>query len=322
MSLRERLGIEHPIVAAGLGGGLSRARLTVAIGDAGGIGQLGLMPARMLSAELAAHREQTAAPVAVNLLLPFARRAHREVAEKADAVVTFWGDPRRATHGIWVHQCGSVEEASVSHRAGADGVIVQGVEAGGHVRGTTPSLELLERTRAALPLGFPIWLAGGVAEREDVATAFAAGADAVVLGTRFLLSGESHAHPEYKRRLLLACDTLLTDLFGAGWPAPHRVVPNAATSRWVASDGRAPRWIGAVNRVGAPALSRMPLAVVQRAARAQRPGLPLFGPGAPTAGDPESLLEASPLYAGQSVARIHDLQPAADLVAALAGVAD
>src|SRR5687768_156399 len=111
MDVRERLGLEHPIVGAGLGGGLSRARLTVAIAEAGGLGQLGLMPPAILRAELAAHRDRSARPVAVNLLLPFARRGHVEVAREADAVVTFWGRPRRVTDGIWIHQCGSVEEA-------------------------------------------------------------------------------------------------------------------------------------------------------------------------------------------------------------------
>ena len=207
MSLRERLGLEHPIVGAGLGGGLSRARLTVAIAEAGGLGQLGMMRPAALRSELAAHRERSAGPVAVNLLLPFARRAHRDVAQQADAVVTFWGTPRRATSGIWLHQCGSPQEARAAADAGADGVIVQGIEAGGHVRGTTPALELLDLARRALPAGFPIWLAGGVSERADVEAALAAGADAVVVGTRFLLSEESDAHPEYKRRLLDAHGT-------------------------------------------------------------------------------------------------------------------
>ena len=83
MSLLERLGLEHPIVGAGLGGGLSRARLTVAIGEAGGLGQLGIMPPAMLRAQLADHRERSAQPVAVNLLLPFARRDHWELAGEA-----------------------------------------------------------------------------------------------------------------------------------------------------------------------------------------------------------------------------------------------
>src|SRR4051812_44471785 len=253
--------LERPIVGAGLGGGLSRARLTVAIAEAGGLGQLGIMPPPLLHAQLRAHRERSARPVAVNVLLPFARRPHWDVARQADLVVTFWGRPRRRTGGPWVHQCGAVTEAGAAVAAGADGVIVQGAEAGGHVRGTTPALELLERTRAALPPGFPVWLAGGVAERADVETALAAGADAVVAGTRFLLSDESDAHDLYKQRLLGAHETVVTELFGAGWPAPHRVVRNAATERWLRDgDGdsdRGPAWVRALHRATAPALSRL-----------------------------------------------------------------
>jgi nitronate monooxygenase len=320
MSLRERIGFEHPVVGAGLGGGLARARLTVAISEAGGLGQLGIMPPAMLRAELDAHRAASSRPVAANMLLPFARRGHWEIARHADAVVTFWGTPRRRTDGVWVHQCGSEAEAHAAVRAGADGVIAQGVEAGGHVRGTTPALALLERMRATLPAGFPIWLAGGVAERADAEAALSAGADAVVAGTRFLLSAESDAHPDYKRRLLEAHDTVLTELFGAGWPAaPHRVVRNAATERWLGGDDRVPGWMRGVQRVTAPALSRMPVALIQRTARTQRPGMPLLGPSAATTGDPASLLDAGPLYAGECVARIDSVRGAGELVRELAG---
>jgi NAD(P)H-dependent flavin oxidoreductase YrpB (nitropropane dioxygenase family) len=319
VSVRERLGLRTPVVGAGLGGGLSRARLTVAIADAGGLGQLGSMRAPALEAELAAHRERSAGPVAVNLLLPFARREHWLVARRADAVVTFWGKPRRHSDGVWVHQCGSVQEAREAVAAGADAVIAQGVEAGGHVRGETPALELLARVRAALPTAFPVWLAGGIAERADVEAALAGGADAVVVGTRFLLSDESDAHPGYKRRLLDARETVLTELFGAGWPAAHRVVANAATERWLRGDPRGPAWMRALQRVTAPALSRMSPALIQRVARRQRAGMPLLSPAPAAADDPPSLLDAGPLYAGVCVARIGELRPAAELVRSLAG---
>ena len=95
MSVRERLGLEHPIVGAGLGGGLSRARLTVAIAEAGGLGQIGIMPPPLLRAELAAHRERSTGPVAVNLLLPFARRGHWEVARRRRRGRDVLGRPRR-----------------------------------------------------------------------------------------------------------------------------------------------------------------------------------------------------------------------------------
>ena len=157
------------------------------------------------------------------------------------------------------------------------------------------------------------------AERADVEAALAAGADAVVVGTRFLLSPESDAHPEYKRRLLDARDTVLTELFGAGWPAPHRVVRNAATDRWLRDDERGPGWVRTLHRATGPVLSHMPVALIQRAARAQRPGMPLLGPAAATVDDPSSLVDAGPLYAGQCVARIGELRPAAELVRTLAG---
>jgi NAD(P)H-dependent flavin oxidoreductase YrpB (nitropropane dioxygenase family) len=319
MSLRERLGLRQPIIGAGLGGGLSRARLTVPIADAGGLGQLGFMPAARLKAELDSHRERSAGPVAVNLLLPFARREHWEIAARADAAVTFWGKPQRITNGIWVHQCGSVQEAESAAAAGADGVIAQGIEAGGHVRGVTPALELLERTKAVLGPGYPVWLAGGIAEPADVNAALAADADGVVVGTRFLLSNESDAHPGYKRRLLDARETVLTELFGAGWPAPHRVVPNAATARWLQHDPRGPAWVRAFQRLTAPALSRTPRALLQRVSRMQVPGVPLLGPAAATVDDPASLLDSGPLYAGVCVARIVDLRSAGELVHELAG---
>jgi NAD(P)H-dependent flavin oxidoreductase YrpB (nitropropane dioxygenase family) len=258
--------------------------------------------------------------VAVNLLLPFARPAHWKLAAEADAIVTFWGAPRRGPDGVpWIHQCGSLDEARAAVAAGADAVIVHGVEAGGHVRGTTPGLKLLSEVRAALAADVAVWYAGGVAERADAEEALAAGASAVVAGTRFLLSEESAAHPEYKRRLLDADDTVLTELFGAGWPAPHRVVRNAATARWLRDDDRGPGWVRAVHRATAPALSRIPIAAIEIAARVQRPGAPLLSPAAATVDSPASVADSGPLYAGVCVERIHEIRPAAEIVRELAG---
>jgi nitronate monooxygenase len=319
MGLLDRLGISVPVVGAGLGGGLSASPLTIAIGRAGGMGQIGILPPDLLRAQMDAHREAgDAGPLAVNLLLPFARRAHWEAARTADAVVTFWGVPRRHTDRVWIHQCGSVQEAMAAAGAGADGVIVQGVEAGGHVRGTTPALRLTEQVRAALGPRYPVWMAGGVTDRAGVEAALAAGAEAVVVGTRFLMSEESSAHPAYKQRLIEASETVLTELFGAGWPAPHRVIHNAATQRWLRDDPRGPAWVRALHRATAPLLSRAPVSLIQQAARAQRPGMPLLGPAAATVTDPPSLLDAGPLYAGQCVARIHDIRAASEIVAELA----
>lgn len=317
MSLLERLGVEAPVVQAGMGGGLSRHELAVAVSEAGGLGTIAVNGAAPIRRELRAARALTRRPVAVNLLLPFARRDWFRAAAEADAVVTFWGRPRRRTPGVWIHQCGSVAEARSAHEAGADAVIVQGVEAGGHVRGVAPALELFEQIRGSLPAGYPLLLAGGIAERGDVAQALGAGAIAAVAGTRFLLSEESRAHPEYRQRLLAAQDTILTELFGAGWPARHRVVPNAATERWLKGDRRGPALNRTLNRLLAPGARHVPAGLQSRMVRAQRPGSRLLTPAGPTDDGPETLIDAGPLYAGETVARITEVRPAADLVGAL-----
>jgi nitronate monooxygenase len=315
--LLERLGVERPVVQAGMGGGLSRSELAAAVSEAGGLGTIGFLPPQGLRAEIAAARERTSRPVAANLLLPFARRSHAEAAGDADVVVTFWGRPRRPADRPWLHQVGGVEEAYAARAAGADGVIAQGVEAGGHVRGEDPALELLESLRTRMP-GFPLLVAGGIATRADVETALAAGADAAVLGTRFLMTPESGAHEEYRRRLVEARETVLTELFGMGWPAKHRVIWNPAARRWLRGDPRGPAAVRVFNRVAAPALARMPAGLQERLVATQRAGVPLFGPVAPTDDRPARLVDAAALYAGETVARIDDLRPAADIVRDLA----
>jgi nitronate monooxygenase len=315
--LLDRLGIELPVVQAGMGGGLAGPELAAPISEAGGLGTIGMLGARPLEVEIAAARRATARPVSVNLLLPFARAPHWDAARGADVVVTFWGRPERRVPGTWIHQCGSVSEARAARGAGADAVIAQGSEAGGHVRGSDRALDLLERFRAELG-DFPVLSAGGVATADDVRARLEAGAAAVVVGTRFLMSEESGASPEYKRRLVGAGKTILTELFGAGWPAPHRVLPNAATARWLRGDPRGPGWLRAANRITAPVLSRVPPAVQSRMAAGQHPRVPLFGPVAATAGGHANLVEAGPLYAGECVARIGDIRPAAKLVRELA----
>ncbi|HEU4393180.1 MAG TPA: nitronate monooxygenase [Solirubrobacterales bacterium] len=316
MSL-ERIGVAVPVVQAGMGGGLSRHELAAAVSEAGGLGTIAVNGAGAIERELHEARKLTGRPLAVNLLLPFARRDWFEAAAKADVVVTFWGRPKRRVPGVWAHQCGSVAEARAAHVAGADAVIVQGAEAGGHVRGHAPALELLEQVRAALPPGFPLLLAGGIADRDDVRRALQAGASAAVAGTRFLLSEESRAHPGYRQRLLTAEETILTELFGFGWPALHRVVPNAATDHWLGTRSRGPLLNRALNRVSAAGARLTPPAMQLRLARAQRPGSRLLTPAGPTDDAPENLLDAGPLYAGETVTRIHNISPAAKLVAAL-----
>jgi NAD(P)H-dependent flavin oxidoreductase YrpB (nitropropane dioxygenase family) len=314
----EALALDVPVVQAGMGGGLSRHELAAAVSEAGGLGTIAVSGAAAIRAEIAKARALTDRPIAVNLLLPFARREWFSAAGDADVVVTFWGRPRRRAAGFWMHQCGSVAEAREARAAGADALILQGVEAGGHVRGSLPALELLERAQRALPADCPVLLAGGIADQGDVQRALDAGASAAVAGTRFLLSEESRAHPEYRERLLAAESTILTELFGAGWPAPHRVVSNAATAHWLTKDPRGPLVNRLLNRLLAPGARYVPSGLQRRMALAQHPTGRLLSPLGPTDDGPATLLDAGPLYAGQTVARIDEVRPAAELVRALA----
>jgi nitronate monooxygenase len=197
---------------------------------------------------------------------------------------------------------GSEEQARQACVCGANGLIAQGCEAGGHIAGKTPAHELLPRV-LEVARGRPVLLAGGIAAADDTRAALTAGAAGVVAGTRFLLTDEARAHPEYQRRILNADKTFRTTLFGLGWPLPHRVVANAATRRWCRDDGHTklvPRLINA----GSGMLARLPDRAIAPVLRLQRPGLPMFSPVAPTIGMPDSSVDRTALYAGETVLRM------------------
>jgi nitronate monooxygenase len=215
------------------------------------------------------------------------------------------------------HTVGTRAEAKRAVAEGADGLVVQGIEAGGHLVGVEPALVALERIRD-LAAGRPIALAGGIADASDVRRALDAGADAAVAGTRFLLTHESGAHPAYRQAVLDADRTLETQLFGLGWPMRHRVVPNAATERWCRTGTLVPRGLGLLQRLSVP-IARLPMSLTAATIKAQRAGLPIFGPSPPVAGMPESVVASSALYAGETAMRIESVLSAADAVRALAG---
>lgn len=324
----ERLGLEVPVVQAGMGGGLSTSALAAAVSRAGGLGTVGIMPPRAFAGQLRAARAAAPGrPVSANLLVPFARRAHvRACVEAGVALVALHGgfapavvgQLRRA--GIEVlHQVGTVDQARRAVRDGASGVIVQGLEAGGHLHGVAPVVGMLAAVRAALDDGTPVLAAGGVADGQDVRRLLGLGADGAVAGTRFLATPESGAHPAYKQALVEGTRTLETLLFGFGWPMRHRVLPNAATQRWCRRDPLGPRVVRAVNHVSAPLGRALPLGLMTSCPRVQHPAVPVLSPGPPVDdGAPEGIVRASALYAGESVARITDLVPAAEVVARLA----
>jgi nitronate monooxygenase len=325
VDLRDRLGLDIPVVQAGMGGGAARGELAGAVSAAGALGTVGIMSPKAFAAALqTAHQLAPGRPVAANLLTPFARRAHIEacIAESAALVVFHGGlgnrwfaDLRGA--GIPVLcTVGSAKQARAACAAGADGLIAQGVEAGGHLAGTERLETLLPAVLEAAG-GAPVLAAGGVADAADVRRLLAAGAVGAVAGTRFLLTEECPVHPDYQRRVAGAERTLRTELFGLGWPMAHRVVPNAATDRWCRGNESGPGWLRAANGLGAPLGRAVPLARMADIAGVQRRGLPFFSPALPLAGMPDDAVERCALYAGESARRITDIVPAAEAVARL-----
>ena len=309
-----------------MGGGIAGAELAGAVSAAGGLGTVGILPPRTLRAELARARELAGgAPVAANLLIPFTTPAHVQacLSARVPAVVLHAGFQRalverlQAGGALVLHTVGTPEEARHALADGADGLVVQGREAGGHLVGVEPALAALPRVLEVAGAA-PLLVAGGVADAADARRALDAGATAVVAGTRFLLTEECGAHPGYKRRVLSAERTLETQLFGLGWPMRHRVVPNAATERWCRRNPRGPRALLALHAMSTP-LQRLPPALLRATIKIQHPALPLFGPAAVVAGTPERLLDAGALYAGETALRVHSVVTAREAVAVLAG---
>jgi nitronate monooxygenase len=308
-----------------MGGGLAGAPLAAAVAEAGGLGTLGLAPPSQLQISIDQVRaEAPGRAVAVNLLMPFVRRSHVAVCVDARVdvvVVAFGGDRAVIEHlhdaGIFVFvMAGTAARARDAISWGADGLIAQGREAGGHLVGTMPALDFLPQARAVAGQR-PVFLAGGIATGADTRAALDAGADGVIAGTRFLLTHEANAHPDYQRRILNADSTIETTLFGLTWPLRHRVVPNAATGKWCRSDGTAKvlpavinarsRWLAALGYLGAGALIRV-----------QSPALPVFTPLAPLNGMQNSSVDSGALYAGETALRISEIISARQAVKDLA----
>jgi len=221
------VGCTVPVQLAAMGG-VGTTELASAVASAGG---LGMVPAGTQPAEGAC---------GVNFLLPFAPSLDDIVASATQSrVVEFFYAAPRADIVAAVHragavagwQVGSATEALAAESAGCDYVVAQGTEAGGHVRGNQDLDDLLAQVRSSVRI--PIVAAGGIATAERTAAVLRAGADAVRVGTRFVASPESGAHPEYVRLLLAATadDTVLTEWFSDGWAnAPHRVLQSSVAA--------------------------------------------------------------------------------------------
>ena len=294
------LGCRLPLVLAGMGG-VARAELAAAVSRAGGFGFLGMVrePVPLIRQEVAQVRAAGVARFGVNLIPSATEPAL--LAQQLDACIElkvpvlglFWDVMpdlirRAADAGILVvHQVGSLDDARQAEAAGAGVLVVQGVEAGGHVRAGQPLLELLPEVLAAVRV--PVLAAGGLSDGADVATVLALGAHGAMLGTALMATHESFAHDHHKRRLVEAdaSQAVLTEAFHVNWPrgAKVRVLASAVT--------RGER--------GDPFSEED----VARTVIGQDAGRPIYlfstdSPLRSTTGD----LEAMALYAGQGVGRV------------------
>jgi nitronate monooxygenase len=328
-ALCRRLGIEYPVLSVGFGAG-ARAELAAAVSNAGGFGVLGAsgMHPNAIRAEIERTRTLTDRPFGINVIIATDTAAYadqdreffsaqfRAAAEAgAAAVVLFWGDPapfldEAHANGLEVLiQVGTVEEAEVAVAAGIDAVIAQGVEAGGHVRGTTSIWELVPRTVAAVS-PVPVLASGGIGDGAGLARVLALGAQGASLGTRFVASDEAYVHPEYKRRIVssVAEDTVYTaDLYNVWWPgAPHRTLRNRTFEEWDAA-GRPPP--GARPGEGT-SIGRRP------AQSGEIVDWPRYATGMATP-DFDGNINYAPLWAGESCSVVNDVKPAGEIVVEL-----
>lgn len=244
------LAIEHPVVLGGMGTATA-APLVAAVSNAGGFGTLGTSAfnAATLENEIAAIHENTSKPFGINHLLfqiqedmfAVTLRAHPSVAAFAWArKEQNLGDYFQRAHDAGckvMYSAGEVGEALRAADAGADILVAQGTEAGGHV-GWMASLPLLPMmVKAVAPL--PVLCAGGVADGRGLAAALALGAEGVLLGTRFMATAEAPIHVNFKQAILKSDghDTVLTEIPDLAtqrvWPgALSRAQRNRFIQRW------------------------------------------------------------------------------------------
>ncbi|MUV56342.1 nitronate monooxygenase [Halogeometricum sp. CBA1124] len=311
--LTDRLGIDAPVVQAPIGSATC-PELAAAVSETGGLGTLAVTwrdPADAADA-VRRTRDLTDCPFGVNLVVDpaateYPTEDHVEACLDAGApVFSFsFGDATRHVERVddagattlWT--VGSAAEARDAVDAGADVVVAQGWEAGGHVQSEVATMPLVPRVADAVP-DTPVVAAGGIADGRGLAAAATLGADGVWVGTRFLATEEANVHRAYRRRVVEAAETETRygTPFSKGWPGtPHRVLRNETTDRWEA------------------------------AARPEsdRPGdgeTVARGPDGPVGRYEDSLATPEmegdvtelPLYAGQSAGLTDDVVPAGDVV--------
>lgn len=310
-ALTELVGCRVPVQQAPMGS-VSTPDLAVAVADAGGIGTLSAfgLSVEQVAGRVSGAASRTGGVLAVNFLSDrIDPDAVVAAAERVRIVDFYWTDPRadlvalvHDTGALACWQVGSVEEARAAVDAGCDLLAVQGLEAGGHVRGHTALLPLLAAVLDEVDV--PVLAAGGISHPRSVAAVQAAGAAGVRVGTSFIATDESGAHPAYKQALVdaEAGSTQVTDAFAD--------CPLCATSP------RARVLRSAIEAAGAAE------AVVGAAVLGGRPFEVPRGHGMPPDATATGQVHAMALYAGEGIGLVRAVVPAAQVVAELSGWLD
>lgn len=239
--LTDLLGVEHPVMLAGMGG-VSYSALVAAVSNAGGYGCLGAstMSSSQLALEIAAAKALTSKPFGVDLLTAFpdtlTSNVELLIEGGASTFVAGLGVPRHVIdlchrNGVLViSMCGKVEHARRALDAGCDVVVAQGTEAGGHT-GTVATFPLVPLIVDAVDGAIPVVAAGGVFDGRGLAAALALGADGVWIGTRFIATPEARALPGFRERILEAHedDTIISRAYSG---KTMRVIKNDTTERY------------------------------------------------------------------------------------------
>lgn len=233
------LGIQYPVIQGGMAW-VAEHRLAAAVSEAGGLGLIGASaaPAEWVRNEIREAKKLTDKPFGVNIMLmsPYADEVAKVVAEEGVKVVTTGaGNPEKYME-LWknagirvIPVVASVALARRMERAGADAVVAEGCESGGHI-GETTTMALVPQVADAVKI--PVIAAGGIADGRGMAAAFMLGAEAVQMGTRFVASKEAVVHENYKQLVIKAKD-IDTRVTGRTIGHPVRAIRNEMTRHYL-----------------------------------------------------------------------------------------
>ena len=237
--ITELLGIQYPIIQGGMAW-VAEHHLAAAVSNAGGLGIIGAAsaPPEIVREEIRKCRELTDKPFGVNVMLlnPNADEVAKIIVEEGVKVVTTGAGSPSKYMEMWkaagvkvIPVVASVAMAKIMERAGADAVVAEGMESGGHI-GSTTTMALLPQVVDAVSI--PVIAAGGIGDGRGIAAAFMMGAQAVQMGTRFVVAKESIVHDNYKAKLIKSSD-IDSVVTGQSTGHPVRCLRNKMTKEYL-----------------------------------------------------------------------------------------